>query len=172
MTVRPIVDLTGDAHFSEVFFDDVALDADALVGREGDGWTQVNAELAFERSGPEHLLQPGAAGALAAGAAPRRRRRAADRGPGPSGGALATLRRMSIAVTARLAAGESPLVESALFRDLGTELEQTIPVVIEEAAAADPDGEPDADLLRTAAYLAQVAPTFVARRHRARSCAA
>ena len=54
-TVRPIVDLTGDAHFNEVFFDDVLLADDALIGEEGDGWAQVNAELAFERSGPERL---------------------------------------------------------------------------------------------------------------------
>ena len=30
--------------------------ADALLGREGDGWTQVTSELAFERSGPERFL--------------------------------------------------------------------------------------------------------------------
>ena len=46
-------DLTGDRHFSEVFFDDVELlDAEALVGEEGAGWAQVTAELAYERSGP------------------------------------------------------------------------------------------------------------------------
>jgi hypothetical protein len=55
VTVRPIRDLTGDAHFSEVFFDNVLLADDALVGDEGNGWTQVNAELAFERSGPERV---------------------------------------------------------------------------------------------------------------------
>ena len=55
ITVRPIRDLAGDAHFSEVFFDDVALDDDALIGQEDSGWEQVTAELAFERSGPERL---------------------------------------------------------------------------------------------------------------------
>ncbi|MDF3837238.1 acyl-CoA dehydrogenase family protein, partial [Cupriavidus basilensis] len=55
VTVRPIRDLAGDAHFSEVSFEDVTLPAQALVGREGSGWEQVNAELAFERSGPERL---------------------------------------------------------------------------------------------------------------------
>jgi len=34
---------------------------------------------------------------------------------------------MSLAVTERLAAGQSPLIEAALIKDLGTELEQTIP---------------------------------------------
>src|SRR5690606_41433674 len=55
VTARPIEDLAGDAHFSEVFSDNVALDAQALIGTEGDGWQQVNAELAFERSGPERI---------------------------------------------------------------------------------------------------------------------
>ena len=27
-----------------------------LVGKEGDGWNQVTAELALERSGPERYL--------------------------------------------------------------------------------------------------------------------
>ncbi len=56
VTVRPILDLAGDSHFCEVFFDNVQLGHDALLGREGDGWQQVNAELAYERSGPERLL--------------------------------------------------------------------------------------------------------------------
>ncbi len=53
--IRTIGDLTGDAHFNEVFFDDVLLPADAIVGAEGEGWAQVTAELAFERSGPERI---------------------------------------------------------------------------------------------------------------------
>src|ERR1700712_460992 len=56
ITIRPIRDLTGSEHFNEVFFDDVRLGADALVGTEGQGWEQVTAELAFERSGPERFL--------------------------------------------------------------------------------------------------------------------
>lgn len=37
ITIRPIVDLTGDAHFCEIFFEDVDLPADALIGAEGEG---------------------------------------------------------------------------------------------------------------------------------------
>jgi alkylation response protein AidB-like acyl-CoA dehydrogenase len=56
VTVRPIQDLSGDSHFCEVFFENVQLSADALIGAEGQGWEQVTAELAFERSGPERLF--------------------------------------------------------------------------------------------------------------------
>ncbi|MEA3393082.1 MAG: acyl-CoA dehydrogenase family protein, partial [Pseudomonadota bacterium] len=55
VTVRPIADLSGDSHFCEVFFDNVQLAEEALIGAEGMGWEQVTAELAFERSGPERL---------------------------------------------------------------------------------------------------------------------
>lgn len=51
--IRPIYDLTGDEHFAEVFFDDVELGSDSLIGEEGRGWQQVGAELAYERSRPE-----------------------------------------------------------------------------------------------------------------------
>jgi alkylation response protein AidB-like acyl-CoA dehydrogenase len=35
VTVRPITDLSGDAHFCEVFFENVQLAPEALIGREG-----------------------------------------------------------------------------------------------------------------------------------------
>ena len=70
---------------------------------------------------------------------------------------------MSIAVTARLARGESPVVEAALVKDIGTEFEQAIPALIEDALGADPAAMPDAELLRTAAYVSQIAPTFSLR---------
>ncbi|MFZ1741362.1 MAG: acyl-CoA dehydrogenase family protein, partial [Pontixanthobacter sp.] len=38
VSIRPIRDLAGDAHFAEVFFDNVALPADALIGEESGGW--------------------------------------------------------------------------------------------------------------------------------------
>ena len=55
VSVRPIEDLAGDSHFNEVFFEDVDLPPDALIGEQGHGWAQVTAELAFERSGPERI---------------------------------------------------------------------------------------------------------------------
>jgi alkylation response protein AidB-like acyl-CoA dehydrogenase len=164
VTVRPIRDLAGDAHFSEVFFDNVLLADDALIGNEGSGWAQVNAELAFERSGPERVYS--SIVLLEHWIACLRRSPHASEHAGTIGRFathLATLRNMSIAVTAKLVNGESPLVEAALVKDIGTEFEQSIPAVIEAAIAMDPDAPVDAELYRAVAYVSQVAPTYSLR---------
>ena len=51
VTVRPLRELTGTSDFNEVFFDDVAVPADAMIGAPGQGWAIANATLAQERSG-------------------------------------------------------------------------------------------------------------------------
>jgi alkylation response protein AidB-like acyl-CoA dehydrogenase len=49
--VRPLVTPTGDREFNEIFFTDVRVPADALLGEEHDGWTVAMATLTFERGG-------------------------------------------------------------------------------------------------------------------------
>jgi alkylation response protein AidB-like acyl-CoA dehydrogenase len=163
ITIRPIQDLSGDRHFCEVFFDNVELPEDALIGDEGSGWQQVTAELAYERSGPErlyssivlfdtwleHLRDHGADDTSAALA-------------GRIVSHLAALRSMCVGVAAQLAAGGSPMTEASLVKDLGTEFEQLIPAVLADAIASSPHPAP-APLLRTLAYIIQFAPTFSLR---------
>ncbi|MFD4839206.1 acyl-CoA dehydrogenase family protein [Achromobacter sp. NPDC058515] len=164
VTIRPIEDLAGDAHFSEVFFDNVALAADALIGEEGGGWAQVNAELAFERSGPERLYS---SIALLECWLAHCRDVSDDAGSRAALGSIlsqmAVLRAMSLAVAGKLAAGLSPATEASLVKDLGTELEQAIPRLIGDTLGRRPDQPPPLPLLRTLAYLEQVAPTFSLR---------
>jgi alkylation response protein AidB-like acyl-CoA dehydrogenase len=47
--IRPLRELTGEAWFNEVFFDDVFVPDDCLVGREHDGWRAARTTLANER---------------------------------------------------------------------------------------------------------------------------
>ena len=47
--VRPLVTMTGDASFNEVFFTDVRVPAHQIVGVRGGGWQIANALLGHER---------------------------------------------------------------------------------------------------------------------------
>ncbi|MFL6796625.1 MAG: acyl-CoA dehydrogenase family protein [Xanthobacteraceae bacterium] len=47
--VRPITTIAGDDEFAEVFFDDVVVPAENLVGKLNDGWRIANALLGHER---------------------------------------------------------------------------------------------------------------------------
>jgi alkylation response protein AidB-like acyl-CoA dehydrogenase len=50
ITVRPLVQMTGDAGFNEVFFEDVRVPRQNLVGQLNNGWQVANATLAHERN--------------------------------------------------------------------------------------------------------------------------
>ncbi|MFD9502978.1 acyl-CoA dehydrogenase family protein [Streptomyces sp. NPDC060035] len=50
VTVRPLRDLTGDAHFCEVFFDDVRVPLSDRIGEENGGWPLVRTSLGHERA--------------------------------------------------------------------------------------------------------------------------
>jgi alkylation response protein AidB-like acyl-CoA dehydrogenase len=165
VTVRPIRDLSGDSHFCEVFFENVQLAPEAMLGREGDGWEQVMSELAFERSGPERLFSSIVLFDewLAYVRTPQGRTPQAVRLAGQIVSQLAPLRAMSVAVTHKLAHGESPVVEAALVKDLGTGVEQSIPALIADDLSGRAGRDVPLELLRTLDYVTQVAPSFSLR---------
>jgi alkylation response protein AidB-like acyl-CoA dehydrogenase len=163
ITVRPVIDLVGNHDFNEVFFDDVLVGEDALVGVEGDGWRQVTAELALERSGPERYLSSHALLTVLIDVA----RAAGSESPalaatiGRLVAELWTLRQMSMATAAKLAGGADPVVEAAIVKDLGNDFEQRLPLAVQ--AILDLDLDASSDLVRVLAHLLQVSPSFSLR---------
>ncbi len=161
ITVRPIIDLAGHHEFNEIFFEDVEIPAGALVGEEGNGWKQVTAELALERSGPERYLSSYAL----------LRYLIAERGDDPMiqpvigrlTAELWTLRQMSMSTAAKLAGGEDPVVEAAIVKDLGNSYEQDVPQAIQAALDGAFDLEGDSGLARTLSLLLLTAPSFSLR---------
>jgi alkylation response protein AidB-like acyl-CoA dehydrogenase len=165
VTIKPITDLSGDRHFCEVFFDNVALNDDALIGAEGKGWEQVTAELAFERSGPERIFSSIVLFdewlnyiRTPQGTTPESTRLA-----GKIISQLAPLRAMCLAVTEKLVRGESPVVEAALVKDLGTGVEQYIAAAIADDLFSRTDATLPMELLQTLNYVSQVAPSYSLR---------
>jgi alkylation response protein AidB-like acyl-CoA dehydrogenase len=49
--IRPIISISGDHEFNQVFFDEARVPADALIGEENQGWTIAKYLLEHERGG-------------------------------------------------------------------------------------------------------------------------
>ncbi len=163
VTVRPIKLADGSADFNEVFFDDVFIPDDMRVGEAGNGWKQVTAELSLERSGPERYLSSFALLLeliRVAGADPNGATKALI---GRLTAELWTLRQMSRSTAAKLAAGEDPMLEAAIVKDLGNVYEQALPRAVQAAMESTDDLSVDSDFARMAALLLQISPSFSLR---------
>lgn len=144
LEISPIHSLDGQSHFAEVVFDDVDVPDTAVLGREGAGWAQVTAELANERSGPERFLST----------APLLLELVARHGPvadaeiGSLFAELQTLRALSRQVAESLQRGDSPVLQAALVKDLGTRFETKVVDVVRRLHPVQPDLKSDDDLTR------------------------
>jgi alkylation response protein AidB-like acyl-CoA dehydrogenase len=56
VTVKPIIDMTGNRHFCEVFFEDVRVPSAHLVGVENGSFRQVMRQMEHERGGIDRLV--------------------------------------------------------------------------------------------------------------------
>lgn len=162
IAIRPVLDIAGEHHFNEVSFDGVELPEDALLGQEGEGWSQVMAELSFERSGPERFLSSFALLDETLRLAPREGEAGARAaaGIGRLTAHLLVLRHMSHSVAGRLAQGERPDLQAAIVKDLGAGFEQDIP---ERARELVDPVMADAAWQATFARLRLAAPSFSLR---------
>ncbi len=160
LTVRPIVNQLGEHDFNEVTFDDVLVPHQNLIGNEGDGWKQVGAELAFERSGPERYLsctQLLLEMIDAADASSERQRVALGRIVAQYG----TLRQMSLGVAGMLARGENPMQAAALVKDQGALVEQAMPDIAHDLFGGRV--EPGSPLAQAMRYATLAVPSFSLR---------
>lgn len=122
VTIGPIVSLSGDHHFNEVVLDEVFVPDSRVFGTPGNGWEQVNAELAFERSGPERFLSSfrllaDEIGEITAGRLPERT------DLGRSVARMAGLHALSQNIAGALQRGEKADTAAALVKLLGTTTE-------------------------------------------------
>ena len=163
--IAPIRDIAGREHFNEVHFEDALLAEDALIGVENEGWAQVTEELALERSGPERYLSCQALfNELLAVLGERGAGGSAAVAVGRIVAQLGALRAMSLSVAAMLERGESPALEAAMVKDMGTRFEQSLPRLAQEIVDLPPDGGQDALPYQQALHLMTVlAPSFSLR---------
>jgi alkylation response protein AidB-like acyl-CoA dehydrogenase len=141
VSVSPIPLIDGELHVNEVVLDGVHVPDERVLGEVGEGWTQVTAELAHERSGPDRYLS--VLGLL--------RAFLADHGKdlddhacaavGRIAARLASIRQLSLSVARSLEQGEAPATEAALVKDVGTIFEQEVVETMREVAALEIDPE-------------------------------
>ena len=161
--IRPIKNLARHSSFSEVVFNDVFIDDCMLVGELGQGWTQVNSELAFERAGPERFLS--SFGLLTefidhVGAAPSERAAVAV---GRLVAHLAAARRLSRSVATMQHGGDIVALQAAMVKDIGTSLEQEICEVVRGLADIEPDLFEGNGFLQSLGEVIADAPSFTLR---------
>jgi len=137
ITISPIVSMANEHDFNEVLFEDVVVGDDALIGKEGNGWNQVSAELAFERSGPERWLSSFRLVSELIGALGPETRQASQEELGRLLSHLLALRQLSMSVASMLEQGRSPNLEASIVKDLGTKFEQEVVRVVRNIVSAE-----------------------------------
>jgi alkylation response protein AidB-like acyl-CoA dehydrogenase len=154
---RPLRTLTGEAEFCELFFTDVHVPAEAILGKENEGWTVAMATLTFERGGVASLhltLRDRIATLIATARAngtngdARVRQRLADlyaRGE--------TLRYLADRAVSRAAANLPPGPESSLIKLVWSEVGRQLPLAAADVVGGDVVAWDDSTSGRTATEL-------------------
>ncbi|NQV60420.1 MAG: acyl-CoA dehydrogenase, partial [Alphaproteobacteria bacterium] len=163
ISIRPIKNLAGEEHFNECVFEDAFVPDENLIGTAGQGWSQVMAELAFERSGPERYMSSYQLILELLNAVSKETTPAGAIAVGRLVAHLATLRNMSISVAAKLQAGEDPALDGSVIKELGTLFEQSVPLITHQTMEREPSPDHGDDLGRTLAYVTQAATSFSVR---------
>jgi 3-oxocholest-4-en-26-oyl-CoA dehydrogenase alpha subunit len=162
VSVRPISFLDGTPLFCEVRLERVFVPDELVLGPIGAGWAVAMSELTFERAGPERWLST----YLLVEELLRERHADHERYLVAVGEALATwaaIRALSLSVVRMIDAGQTPVAEAALVKDLGTRFEQTVLDAIWQLVDTDPNPESASALDRLLARAILIAPAFTIR---------
>jgi alkylation response protein AidB-like acyl-CoA dehydrogenase len=121
VTVHPIPDFAGEHHFNEVVLENVRVPADRVLGRVGEGWSQVVGQLSYERGGPERFLSmyPLLAAIVRAGLPDAQARRELR----DLTGRLTALRALARSNAEQMDAGRGPVHQAAVSKYLGNRFE-------------------------------------------------
>lgn len=159
ITVNPIAQISGLKEFNEVVFEDAFLPDDHLLGEIDGAWKQATSELAYERSGPERFLETYyVLTELVRALGDKPDVRGAE-GIGRLVAQLHTMRRMSVSVAGMLQAGQEPIVEASIVKDIGTIWEQKLPHRVRDLAAfVDMDSSNHHTLEEQLAFAIRIAP--------------
>ncbi|MCL6282408.1 acyl-CoA dehydrogenase family protein [Ruegeria sp. 2012CJ41-6] len=145
VTVRPIVLIDGEAEVNEVFFDNVRVPAENLVGEENKGWTYAKYLLTHERTNIAGVgfsdaalvtLKQVAAQTMAGG-------RPLDQNPHFAARMaqveidLMAMRTTNLRMISAAAKGQAPGVESSMLKVKGTLLRQELSALLRRAVGPD-----------------------------------
>ena len=142
VTVKPIITIEGDHEVNEVWFDDVRVPAENLVGDEGKGWTYGKVLLQHERTGTAGVARTryrlkrlrAQAARSVRGARPLAEDRNFMRKLAAVEVELKALEFTELRTLAAVAAGKAPGPESSILKFKGTELQQAADTLFMEAA--------------------------------------
>jgi alkylation response protein AidB-like acyl-CoA dehydrogenase len=129
ITVRPVGSMAGPHELNEIFFDDVVVPRDCVLGAQNRGWDVVTAGLTFERVGVAryaragHIIERLVAHAAAVGLAgdARVRQQLADLRVRYEAARLLSYRAISMQARSQI-----PTVEASIARLHNTQLEQLV----------------------------------------------
>lgn len=160
VTIRPVRFLDGVHRFNDVFFDDVFVPDNMVLGKIGEGWRQVTSELVLERSGPERYMNTLPLFCRLIDAL----RDSGDRLDRILVGSIiarfASLRRMSLAIAHAFStdAHVDLNTEAALVKDIGTMFERDITEAVRTLTDLVPSHDSSIELERLFAEAAMFAP--------------
>jgi alkylation response protein AidB-like acyl-CoA dehydrogenase len=142
--VRPIITLDGDHEVNEVFFTDVRVPLDNLVGEENKGWTYAKYLLTYERTNIAGVGFSVAAFNRLRKIAAKQRRNGRPLAEDPAFAArmarveidLENMKTTNLRVIAAVAGGGVPGAESSMLKIRGTEIRQEISSLTRRAMGA------------------------------------